>query len=400
MEEIVRGTLRWLRRVDHVIEQASGRPVERIDRRVISTLRVGAYQLLFLDRVPAHAVVDEAVKEIRRKRGPRPAGFVNAVLRRIAERSELSDWPIEEDDPVRRLAIESSHPDLLVRRWVDRFGMEAAQALVETNNRPKATALLASRDRGGRETLLENLAAEGVVCEPSNLSPLGVLVREGRVFETEAFARGDFYAQDEAGQVAALIPPPLPGESVLDLAAAPGGKSFAMMAWEPAARLVAADRSLARLGRLRRNRNRLERNFPLLVADAGRPPLAGGFDRVVLDFPCTGTGTLRKNPELKWRISEAEISRLSDRALDLLQAASKCVKVGGLLIGISCSVEAEEGNELLNRFLARMPEFAPLPLEDRLSEELLDGVSFPGFWRLLPAGEHDGYSVMVLTRQE
>ena len=192
-------------------------------------------------------------------------------------------------------------------------------------------------------------------------------MRRGNPFATAAFARGDFYVQDEASQAAALIPPPRPGETVLDAAAAPGGKSFSLLAHEPQrARHGRGRRPLARANVLRANLRRLRRRLPLLVADAGAPPFAGPFDRVVLDLPCTGTGTLRRHPELKWRISEGEIGRLSRQALRLLDGAAPLVAPGGLLVAITCSLEREENEDVVARFLATHPELSPLPLEDVL----------------------------------
>lgn len=396
--ELVLGTLRWLRRLDAVIAQASDRRLEDIDASLRNPLRIAVYQILFLDRVPAHAAVDEAVDHAGRVTHRGGASFVNAVLRRIARAPRLAEWPVRETDPVRRLGVEWSHPDFLVARWIERLGRDTALAVLEANNRPKPLHLLAFKDRGGRELLAERLIDAGLEVDPSSLSPVGLVVRSGDPFGTAAFREGDFYVQDEASQVAALLPPPRPGERVLDAAAAPGGKTFALVAQEPAALPFLADVDPARVGILRSNLRRLGRSFPLVVADGTRPPWGRSFDRVVLDLPCTGTGTLRKHPELKWRIGEEEIGRLSRQALALLEGAVPAVGEMGLLVAVTCSLEAEENEDVVAAFLSRRPELEPVDLEQALPAPLSRWIRGPGFWRILPARDHDGFSVHVLRR--
>jgi 16S rRNA (cytosine967-C5)-methyltransferase len=405
LHELVMGSLRWLRRLDHVIAAASSRRFDQIEEALHSPLRIATYQLLFLDRVPAHAAVHEAVEQAHQLTHRGGASFVNGVLRRIARAPRREDWPVEESDPVRRLAIEMSHPDFLVERWLACFGEAVTRELLAANNRPKPLQLLAFRDRGGRELLAEALIDEGLEVEPAVLSTLGLTVRRGNPFATAAFARGDFYIQDEASQAAALIPPPRPGERILDAAAAPGGKSFSLLAHEPAVEITLADVSLGRAEVLRANCRRLQRGgLPLAVADAGAPPWRrglsgrGAFDRVILDLPCTGTGTLRRHPELKWRISADEIGRLSRQALRLLSGMAPSVAPGGLLIAITCSLEREENEDVISRFLATHAELSLLPLETVLEAPVANEISGPGAWRILSDGDHDGFSVHVLAK--
>jgi 16S rRNA (cytosine967-C5)-methyltransferase len=397
LNELVLGTLRWLRRIDHVAEAASGRRMARIDRRIRSPLRVGIHQLLFLDRVPEYAAVDRAVEDARCRRGSRAAGFVNAVLRRVAG-SSLADWPVVEATSARRLAIEHSHPDLLVEAWLERFGEATTVELMETNNRPRGAHLLAFRDRGGRRRLARELAGEGVACEPSSLSPLGLEVTAGDVLATESFRRGLTYVQDSASQAAPLVVPPEPGERILDAAAAPGGKSLALSAWEPAARLTAMDLRPERAARMRSNFGRLGRPIPVVVGDALGAPFEGSFDRVVLDLPCTGSGILRKHPELKWRIERREIERLARNGLAMLGAVAGQVAVGGRLIVITCSIEPQENERVVERFLRRRPDFAPVALEDRIPAKMRRGIEVEGRWRVLPSATNDGFTVHALAR--
>ncbi|HXT52716.1 MAG TPA: transcription antitermination factor NusB [Thermoanaerobaculia bacterium] len=398
LRELVLGTLRWLRRLDDVLVRASNRRLADIDPALHATLRIGAYQLLFLERVPPYAAVDEAVEQAQGRTHRGGASFVNAVLRRVARDRSLDAWPVDDPDPVRRLAIEASHPDFLVRRWLDRFGEARTRLLLAANNRPKAMQLLAFRDRGGREMLAERLIDEGLEVEPTRLSPLGLTVRQGNPLTTAAFRDGDCYVQDEASQAAALLPPPRAGERVLDAAAAPGGKTFALLAAEPGIRATVADAGLARLSTLRQNLRRLRRPLAALAADAAQPPFIAAFDRVVLDLPCSGTGTLRKNPELKWRLSESEIGRLAAQGERLLAQSAALLAPGGVLVAITCSLEAEENEQVAERYLAAHPAMRARALAEHLEPALAAGIEAPGRWRVLPAGDHDGFTVQVFAR--
>ena len=399
LRSLVLGTTRWLRRIDSVLAAASSRPPGQIDAALLSPLRIAVYQLLFLDRVPAHAAVDEAVREARRRTHRRAAGFVNAVLRRVARQPSLDSWPVDEADPLRRLAVATSHSDAMVRRWLDGYGEAATRRLLEANNRAKPLQLLSFSDRGGPAGLAATLTADGVETRPAELSPLGLTVVAGDPLAGEAFRGGDLYLQDDASQAAALLPPPVAGETVLDAAAAPGGKGFAISAWEPAARVFLADISAARLPPLRANLRRLGRRLPLAVADARRPPVGARFDRVVLDLPCSGTGTLRRHPELKWRVGEDELRRLSAQGLEMLSGVADAVRPGGLLMAITCSLELEENEQVVARFLERRGEFSRQPVAEELPPSMRVGGGEEGLWRVLTDGDHDGFSVHVLRRR-
>ncbi|MEO8197945.1 MAG: transcription antitermination factor NusB [Thermoanaerobaculia bacterium] len=401
LREIVFGTLRWLKRLDQVLVAASGRTFEQIQPALLPVLRVAAYQLLFLDRVPAHAIVSEAVDEALRRSHKGAAGFVNAVLRRVAAKPDLASWPVtavDSVDPVGRLAIETSHPEVLVRRWWAQYGEPVTRALLEANNRQKPMHLLAFRTNGGRDLLAAKLLAEGVETEPSRLSGLGLVVRSGNALRTAAFARGDFYIQDEVAQVAALLPAPQPGERILDIAAAPGGKGLALLAAEPSVWLVAADVALPRLATLAQNHARLHTHAGIVAGDAQRTPFTGAFDRVIVDYPCTGTGTLRKHPELKWRWTASELERLAAQALRLLAGAAVAVAPGGILVAISCSLEPEENEIVGERFLASARGFRRTAASGRVPTAAAAAQSGEGIWRFLPSDDHDGFTVQLFER--
>lgn len=397
--ELLYGTLRWKLRLEHVIERASGRRMSAIDPELRPVLAIAALQLLFLDRVPAHAAVSEAVAEAKRRRGAGAGGFVNAVLRRVAGAGGLAAWPVDAGSDDERLAIETSHPLELVRRWRARFGDAAARRALEAGNAERALHLLAFADRGGRDALAASLAEEGIATTAGELAPGALIVRSGAPLASAAFARGDCYVQDEASQAAALVPPPRPGERVLDAAAAPGGKGLAILAFEPAARVVFADAAPRRLPRLAANARRLGRRLAIAAADGRRPPWRDGvFDRVVIDPPCTGTGTLRRHPELRWRFRSGELERLARDGGALLAALAAPVAPGGLLVHVTCSIEAEENEQVLDRFLATNRDFERAEL-DAGNAWVATGIAGPGRWRVLPGDGHDGFSVGVLRRR-
>lgn len=399
LRQLVLGTLRWLRRLDSVISAASSRQLQEIDPPLRSPLRIAVYQLLFLDRIPAHAAVHEAVEEARRRTHRGGAGFVNAVLRRVAGSPGLAAWPVAEANPNRRLAIETSHPDLLVDRWLAIFGDQRTRKILDANNRVKPLQILTFRGQGGRDRTAAGLAAEGVETTASGVAPMGLVVTGGNPVETGLFTRGSIYLQDVASQAAALVPPPREGERVVDLAAAPGGKSFSMLSWQVNLEVLAADRSWQRLRLLRENRDRLGLEIGLIQADGFQPPLRASFDRVVLDLPCTGTGTLRKNPELKWRVSSAEIERLSQQGLEMLQAGSRLVRPGGILTMMTCSLEPEENARVVSRFIATDSDFELMSLRTELPEPLDRWALGAGEWQILPEDVHDGFTVHVLRRR-
>jgi 16S rRNA (cytosine967-C5)-methyltransferase len=247
--------------------------------------------------------------------------------------------------------------------------------------------------------LAESLIDEGCEVEASSLSPLGLKVRSGAPLETAAYRRGDFYVQDEAAQAASLLPPPQPGERILDVASAPGGKSFALEAFEPTVRCVLADASTERLAVLRGNLRRLGRAGAVVAADARRPPFRERYDRVVVDAPCSGTGTLRKHPELKWRLSPPEVSRLAAQAESLVLASSELVRPGGTLAVITCSLLVEENERVIERFLAKRPEFRPLDMRTSIVGATAQRVVAPGLWRVWTGADHDGFTTSVMVRE-
>jgi 16S rRNA (cytosine967-C5)-methyltransferase len=393
LREIVYGVLRHRAPLDAELSSVSRAPLARLERDLREILEVGLYQIRRLDRVPAYAVVDEAVRHARASAGERAAKLVNAVLRRLAERRAPA---APAGTSTADLARASSHPEFLVKRWVERFGRDEACRILDADNAASAIDLLVNPRRTDREALRAALAREGVETEVSRVSPLGLTVTAGNPLRSPLLAQGHFAVQDVGAQVLSLLLPP--GDLVVDLAAAPGGKTFTALAFGRARRAIALDRSIVRLVRLADNARRLGMPEALAVAgDFLLPPLpAGRFDRVILDAPCSGTGTLRKNPEIRYRVSPAAIENLARTQAQAVSRAAGLLAPGGYLLYATCSLEAEENERVVEEVMGERPELSLAEIEP--PEPLRPFVTGARF-RLLPDERTDGFTAHLLQRR-
>jgi 16S rRNA (cytosine967-C5)-methyltransferase len=381
--EIATGTLRWQAAFDHVVSQFARRPSEKLDPEVLDILRLTAFQLLHLDRVPASAAVNDAVNLARKVGKKSAAPFVNAVLRRISrERRQLPLPPRPETEtgtlnffdrdmakklsvPVSALEYLSttlSHPKWLVERWFERYGFEAAEAWAQFDNAPAALTLRANTLRATRDDLSARLAEIGVVTEHTRFAPDGLVVRSGNPLLTPLAGGGLFFVQDEASQLIAVFTDAKPEERVLDLCASPGGKATAMAAsMRDRGLVVASDVRPRRVELLARTVAASTATCIRIVhADAAeRLPFGEDFTCVLLDAPCSGLGTLRRDPDIRWRRLAEDLPLLANAQLRMLERAAAAVQDDGRLIYATCSSEPEENEEVVSRFLTRHPEFRP-----------------------------------------
>jgi 16S rRNA (cytosine967-C5)-methyltransferase len=360
LTEIVLGVLRRRGVLDFAIERAAERPVAEIQPAVLTALRVGTYGLIALDRVPDFAAVDTAVALVKESGHARGAGFVNGVLRRIARERDLSLPPPPSRGDVASLAVARSHPSWWVSRVVARLGWDDADALLAANNEPAATVLAVRGTASAVERVAGALRAEGITTEPGAFARGALRVVEGVAQRTSAF-QADCWVQDEASQLAVALLGDRVGPHSLDVCAAPGGKTLALAARTPEDGFVAAtDRQPKRLRRLIQNVRRLEAsNVLTLAADMTREaPLAIRFDDVLVDAPCSGTGTLRRHPEIRWRLRPEDLAPLAARQRALLDRAAPLVRPGGRLVYSVCSIEPEEGESVIASFLAGHARFA------------------------------------------
>lgn len=393
LRELVLGVLRHRSALDAELASVCRAPLARLAPGLREILEVALYQLRHLDRVPGYAAVDEAVRQARAGGGERAAKLVNAVLRKLADRPGPARSAVRS---TAELARDTSHPEFLVRRWVERFGRETACRILEADNARSGLDLLANPRRTDRDRLREALAAEGVESEPSPLSPLGLSVVSGNPLASPLLAEGHFTVQDVGAQALALLLPP--GDLLVDLAAAPGGKSFAALALGRAKRTVSLDRSRMRLSRFTENARRL--GMPearAVAADFLAPPLpAGRFDRVLLDAPCSGTGTLRKIPEIRYRLSPGAISKLAGSQAQAVAAACDLLAPGGFVLYATCSLEAEENEEVVAKVLAARPDLEVAPIDPPpLLRPYVDG----GRFRVLPDARTDGFTAHLIVRR-
>ena len=399
LTEIVLGVLRRRACLDHAIARSADRPTADIDGAVLTALRIGAYALLFLDRVPDFAAVDTAVSLVKEAGWGRAAGFANGALRRVArERQTLLPAPPAPGD-IAALALFHSHPEWWVRRLVARTGWEVAEEFLRADNEPAATVLAPRR---GETDLARTLAGEGVGVEPCRFAPQALRTVSGVPQKTTAFRSGAFWIQDEASQLAVGLLGPAAGPRVLDACAAPGGKTLAAASRVPEGGLiVAVDRSAKRLARLAQNVRRIGvDDVVAVVADMSRPaPFDGGFDDVLVDAPCSGTGTLRRHPEIRWRLAPGDLPVLAERQTKILASAAETVRPGGRLLYSVCSVEPEEGEDVVAAFVAEHPEFAQADPRASLSQAAQELVGPDHALRTTPLNDGlDGFYAALLTR--
>lgn len=371
VREIVTGTLRWQARLDWELTPLSRIPWDKLDLEVQVALRMAAHQLT-LDRLPASAVVHDAVALVRQARKSSASGLVNAVLRRLAA-GERRPWPeasldASVADRAAALAVRESHPAWLVERWLHRERPADVDVWLAFDNATAPVTLRANPLRGAtREDVAVALAADGVRTTPCRFAPLGLVVTDGPVLHAAAVLDGRCHVQDEGSQLAALVAPVQHGQRVLDLCAAPGGKTLAYAAGVgEGGGVVACDVRLRRLAMLRETLDRGGAvRTPVVAVDPDAPlPFAPAFDLVAVDAPCSGLGTLRRDPDIKWRRSPGDLVWFRDRQVDLLTRAADVVKPGGALVYTTCSTEPEENVEVIARLLALRSEFARRPVTD------------------------------------
>jgi 16S rRNA (cytosine967-C5)-methyltransferase len=385
LTELVMGILRWRTVLDKSIAEHLAQPIAKLDVEVLTALRLGVYQLLFLDRIPAHSAVNESVELVKQARKRSAAGMVNAVLRKI-------------DKGSRDLNV-SSHPDWLVERWTRTYGEGAAKQICTYDLvTPKTTI------RADSPTVIEELERGAIQLQPATFLTKAYVV-EGNIVQTKAFRERRLIIQDEASQLVALLVGQ--GTAILDCCAAPGGKSRIIAEQNPDSMIVALELHLHRAALLRKLV--AADNVRVIAADARQVPLDKKFDRVLVDAPCSGTGTLARNPEIKWRLNVEDITRLQAYQLEILSAAMNHVAPHGRLIYSTCSLEPEENERVVEAALAANPELYVVNSRDELqrlkdNRELivddLDSLLSGPYLRTIP-GVHpsDGFFAAILEKK-
>jgi 16S rRNA (cytosine967-C5)-methyltransferase len=449
---LVLGVLRWQIRLDHQVQPLLARPNARLDAEILIALRLGAFQIQHMDRIPARAAIDESV-ELAKQAGHRFAsGMVNAVLRKLAkpaqskvESSALNvpstigsnrdpaspqpeaehlvlkglDFSRAEDaaETIRASAPEGNpsedfeaYPTWMVERWAKFYGLEAAQAICRHGqSQPVVSVRLAS------PAIDAELAASGIHLDPGKLLAAARTVVSGDVAGTAAFRQGQVHFQDEGSQLVAELASEnadQKAKSILDACAAPGGKTLILAERNPQARIVACESSAPRLEQLRKRLVFLGERVECRLADATTLADEAAYDLVLADVPCSGTGTLGRNPEIRHRVRLEDLARQAERQRAILTVALRAVRPGGRVVYSTCSMEPEENEQVVEAVLAATPNARQIPLEARINELLADGVvTATGAerlrisltpecaLRLLPGAFHtDGFFIALVER--
>ena len=349
--QLVRGAVRWQKRLDWIIATCCVRPVAQLSPWARHILRLGTYQLFWLDRVPQSAAVHTSVELAKHLAHQGIASLVNAVLRNLLRQRTRVRYPDQQQTPTHYLAVYHSHPEWLVERWIGRWGRELVEHLLVANNQPAELNVYLNSLRASRE-----IASELDLAPVESRPGFYRAANGADLFASRAYQQGQFQVQDPNAGLAVALLDPQPGERLLDLCSAPGGKAVqAAIAMADCGLVVAADISLARLYRVRENARRLRLRTICPVVRDGTTPGGGAFDRVLADVPCSATGVLGRRPDARWRRQPAEFAALTARQQVLIQRAYEHLRPGGVLVYSTCSLEEEENEAIIERFLKQTP---------------------------------------------
>jgi 16S rRNA (cytosine967-C5)-methyltransferase len=381
------GVLRWRGLLDERVAERSSQPLAKLDVEVLTALRLGTYQIVFLDRIPRHAAINESVELVKSARKRSAAGMVNAVLRRITRATSDLD-------------VLSAHPQWLVERWAQKYGADVALKICEYDQAMPKPAIRVSDGQ-----LLEELHAEWIQLEPGKLLAETFVVQVGDITTTKAFRERRLVIQDEGSQLVALLVGH--GQAILDCCAAPGGKTRIIAERNPKSSVLAMELHPHRAALLRKLVP--VGNVQIIAADARKMPFNKRFDRILVDAPCSGTGTLARNPEIKWRLQSKDISRLQTCQMELLLAAMKQLSTGGRVVYSTCSLEPKENSDVIEKALAAEPLFRVIDAREELQRlrttgELkwddIDSLLSGPYLRTIP-GVHpcDGFFAAILEKR-
>jgi len=395
---LVLGVLRWQIQLDHQLQVLLKRPNAKLDPEIRIALRLGAFQLLHMDRIPARAAIDESVELAKQAGHKFASGMVNAVLRKLGG----SSFDFSEETPA-ELAMAQAHPAWMVERWATNFGLEAARALcrhgqtqptltvrlVESSEettaayiRPLPPIPQTEAEWMGRPSVLADLAQAGIVLEPGELLASARTVVSGDITSMPAFKEGRVRLQDEGSQLVAEIAGQ--GDSILDCCAAPGGKTLILAERNPRARIVACESSAARLETLTQRLAALGERVECRRADASALTDDSAFDLALADVPCSGTGTLGRNPEIRHRLRLEDLARQAERQRELLRGALRAVRPRGRVVYSTCSLEPEENEEVIQAMLSGKQNVSQLSFESHIESMRREGIlTSAGAGRLL-----------------
>lgn len=360
LTEIVYGTVQYKRLLDFYLEPFVRKGLDRLDVWVKQLLRMSAYQIVFLDRIPPHAVVNEAVKLAKKRSHAGIQGFVNGVLRNLLRHPLRSLEEIA--DPVERLGVQTSHPSWLVKRWVSQYGFALTEQICQANNERPPFTIRINRLKTDRETLKNQLRRAGYQAEETSVSPYGLTIANpGGITKSSFYQQGLFTIQSESSMLVSSLLNPAPGMKVLDACAAPGGKTAHLAElMDNRGQIIANDIHQHKLPLIQSLANRL--GITIISPHHGDAAqlsvdLWGQFDRILLDAPCSGFGVLKHKPDLKWSKTLDDVNKLAELQAKLLQAVSSLLKKGGEMVYSTCTLDKKENEEQIEKFLSDHPQF-------------------------------------------
>jgi 16S rRNA (cytosine967-C5)-methyltransferase len=411
--ELTLGVLRWQRLLDFLLERYLERHSNKLDLEVLVALRLGFYQLRYLDRVPQHAAIHESVELVKRARKSSAAGMVNAVLRQATAQARIAGDELEKLIPPgaaaeERLGILHSHPTWLVARWMNWFGKERTTVLLEANNRP-APLTCAVLEEEASDHVAESLRKSGFEVAPARWLRGALRISGSNPASSKAYGAGQINFQDEASQMVAHLVDARDSQIILDACAAPGGKTILLaFAAAPRGRVIAADIHAHRLRIIQQQLMRTNiSNVRLVALDATRPlPFSRGFDRVLIDAPCSGTGTLARNPEIRWRLKAEDLNESHRSQVAMLRSGLAAAGESGRVVYSTCSLEPEENENVVTETLAGAPEWRVVSAGKALAPHLRNAaaadkfVGADGFFRTFPPEYGtDGFFAAVFERR-
>ena len=403
---IVYGVLRWRKRIDWIIDHFSKTPLDKVDPRVLNTLRIGLFQFIYLNRIPVSAAVDTSVEMAKSFAEPWVVRYVNALLRNAAKGYKNIPYPSVENDPEAALSIAKSFPKWLIKKWIGHFGLTATEALCDAINSIPPITIRTNTLKTTRKKLAHALESNAQRVEPTTYSSEGISFYnpEVPVSEIKSFKDGWFQVQDEAAQLISHFLNPQPGETILDACAGLGGKTgHIAQIMKNHGRIVAMDKNAEKLMRLESEMRRLgiktvtTAPYNLNNTMNGKP--LGMFDRILLDAPCSGLGVLRRNPDTKWSMSKNKLRYQSERQIKFLDILSPLVKPSGILVYAVCSTEPEENDAVVNVFLNKHPLFVIINNPMEISNKVRSLVNAKGYLRTLPHVHNmDGFFSVCFKR--
>jgi 16S rRNA (cytosine967-C5)-methyltransferase len=375
LTELTHGVVRWKTRLDFIIEQFCKNKFAMQDPNIRNAMRVALYQILFLSKIPHAAAVNEAVEFVKKIRGQKAANLVNAVLRNIIRNLNKLPTPDHETDPVQYLSIMYSHPSWMVKRWVDRYGLYETEQLLSANNERPTIVVRANTLKITADELVKLFEERNIRNTRSKY--LENFIKVGHlsgIYNLDLFEKGYFSVQDESSGLVVKLLDPKPGETVIDLCSAPGGKTtFIGELMKNQGKIIAVDKYEHRLNLVKQSCERLGvENVEFIPKDALEVDVEQA-DKVLVDAPCSGLGVIQKKPDIKWQRELSDIRNLAKTQIELLEKASKLVKNGGVIVYSTCTIEPEENIEVVKEFLSRHPEFKIDDARNYLPSDIVNG---------------------------